>query len=554
MINADSLKMEKKTLKENALDIKKVKFETTAHGVYNASSATYTKLISNILDLMDNPIGTFTGLKKDIKKVLFSVEELQDNKILLSFHDTAGGIFSLSGLVTFGHLDQDSTNRSDKSSLQEHRIGFNTAVSSFDRTNEKWIVQTRTSKDISECGKKTFRWIGELNDLLEVVISPFEQFNLHYKDIDEEGTTISIITDKSKFLSIKNDFDIKDTAVSVETCFYYILEKISSTYAILMERHGIIIEARLNDKKAFPIKPLFPTFRESLSEPIKEVDITKIGKERLDLKQIISDLAKKGYNDSDLKKLEKEGTFFLTMEEGLLCEETSDLNRYFYKIESNTPRAALGQNGRIIQDIFRDVYGVKRHGSANQMFLFVNIDIKDPSLLIPTQADKTAFQQDHFVYQFLILVLKTLVSKKRSNQIKKSNKQQHKEIVKSCLGKLEAIGDSPTAENDYVVVRTDIESATPGKYKDKIFEIKVGEFSYNQIGQTLLYYLKLTHDKRDIDCIVLVVEKIRKELLNELKYFLEYLPTAVSGFSLYVVKFDKLEDFLRGKTNGRLVY
>jgi hypothetical protein len=550
IINEDSLPLNKKTLKENVIDVNEVDFQTSAHGVYKVSSATYTKLTSNVLDLMDNPIGMFTTITKDTKKVLFSVDELQNNEILLNYHDNAGGIPSLPSLVTFGHLDQNSIDRSFKSSLQEHQIGFNTAVASFDRTNGKWIVQTRTADDITKDGKKTFRWIGELSDKLEEFISPYEWFNFHYKDIDEEGTAISIITDKSKFLSVRNDFDIKDTSFSVETCFNYIIEKIASTYALLMKRHGIVVEAKLNDKKASPVEPLFPIFKEHFSEPIQEVDITTI--DNLDMDSIIKELDKRGYKDSDLEKLKRPNTFFLTMEEGLLSEESSDSNRYFYKIESNSPRSILGQNGRMVQDVDRDVYGIKRHPSSNQMFLFSNIDIKDPELFIPTQADKTAFQQDHFVYQFIVLVLKALVSKQK-RQTKTSKKQRHKVLLNICIEKLAAIGEIPTPENDYVVVRTDIETSTPGKFKDKIVEIKVGDFSYNHIGQTILYYLKLHHEGRDIDHIVLVVENIRKELVNELISFLEFLPTAVPGFSLYVVKFSKLDSFLRGVTKGRLV-
>ncbi|WP_404469062.1 hypothetical protein [Sutcliffiella horikoshii] len=341
----------------------------------------------------------------------------------------------------------------------------------------------------------------------------------------------------------------------VKTIFSYLKEMLAATYAHYIQDANVELIVQINNEEEEVLQPLLPIY-ESSEIDIENKNILDLIEEntiqRETLTDIFLDLERDGFRNCEINDLKGHLKFMkLTVKDGQLCKDNSD-NLYYYTIKSQTPRSGMHLNGRLIQEMWFDVYGTTRHPTQNDRFLYTNVISKNPKCYIATQGDKTSFRLDDINYQFVIRLLKVLLDVNKERKSEKTKKvENHNAVVAKVKRDIDSSFMNQAKcykEEDLGCLRLDLLAKQKSSDRTWIYEVKSGKFSLAHIGQLLNYYLYSQFLGIPTQKQILVIKQLRREDVPEdIQEFLEYLIECVPGFNPYIVTLQKHTDFLQLK-------
>jgi hypothetical protein len=414
---------------------------------------------------------------------------IRSSYFIIEIHDNGCGIDDFAKALRIGKGEEGDNH----SYLNEHGVGLKHALSFANIENDAWEIISRNEDDLN-------------NNQYKVISAPFCD-NMKYQICNElswtseyngTGTVIRFLTTKEVYLTIGST--IEEGQMDTLEVTNNFIEDISVTYnkflagecetknnKVNIEIEFLSHEGVISKRKVTPRYPIFEKI-------IKNGYIIKL-------------------NDDEQKYI---GNVNIT--EGFIIENIE--NKYFYRSNLKSPRVYIYLNGRLIGNMWDNLFKEKNHNRFNKYYLEVNISIEDKNFIPSTNATKTHFSADDKNFKIIMQHIKENVLAPKSyeeNLSEKERKEKYKEkIIKNSeenhIQSLTVIDEYSEAidelgKTDLFVHYTTInEDGSQGEVKSELYEFKKGSLTLMSVFQLIGYSMYMHFEDYSIKEALLVVE------------------------------------------------
>lgn len=332
--------------------------------IWSGIGGHFDSLCQIINEFIDNSISNFEGNNPLFRQILVTLSEssIPNGPVVVRIEDSGTGIKDLDKAFTLG------SKAAAESPLNEHGFGLKHALASANPSNDSWRVFTRTQDDINNNQYKKIEAPYLLGDYACTICK-----DEPWPGQLGSGTIVEFTCSGAMFSTIGRG--IPGGLRNFYKLANILHEDIGFTYSGIIKKNAATITLILVDvegnRRNYPVGAVEPAW-EKFIEPGSGSAPVNLGGGNVDIEyefgQIVNKAERLDFDNSTTRK--------------------------YYKQSMSSSGVEIRINGRMLcNNLFKEVWGVEKHNSYNNLLVRVNIKSNNRDALPQTRTSKNGLRE-----------------------------------------------------------------------------------------------------------------------------------------------------------------
>lgn len=315
-----------------------------------------------INEFIDNSISNFIANETELRNIIITLKELNDDNVQVSIEDTGTGILDLNAAFSMGARDAAET------PMNEHGFGIKHALAAANPTNDSWRICTR---NIDDFNNMRYREISAKYKFMQfkgrVIDSQWPGKN------SGTGTIVEFKSSREFFKTI--GLGIKGGVTNFSSICDVLCEDLGFIYSGIIKSNkaniSLVVDPLNGDKHSYPVGSVIPDW-EKFIEPSQGSSEVNLGNGH-----IIIEYSFGVINDKSNRE-----------------PFNNDTTRKYYKRSMSSSGVEIRLNGRVLEhNLFKEIWNIEKHNSYNSLLITLNLKSDDIKKLPETTTSKNGLRQ-----------------------------------------------------------------------------------------------------------------------------------------------------------------